>query len=601
MSRFQFLLGLTSLLLLMLSFTLSGAEVNYSLELGTKREVFDYPPILTLDGQVYFALNTLTRLEKFETYREKSYLVGPVKIQDENNVESQEEVISPQSTSDSLSEDGNYDDSDKNGDAIIDVGKVSIEVRKRSQIEKPGLIEGEIKEFTLGARTWQIIRKRDGAFLSTGDGSIVTQLVVKGESIYYIPEGFLSNLGLMLAYNPATSEFTLLGIILSARFDAQRNSLMIRTLLPANGYIQRLKEGEIGLRLRGCFVPEVQKVDIPKEIAESVTIANLFDGEVMFTIKQKEQTGYKLYAEEEPYTYFRLEFENHFTLVSYDTVSSGEIALNIEFSKATPIKQSYITNPDRLVLDFPNAKYDEATKRIEVNIGGVREIRVAQFNDKPATVRVVVEMTRRLNYRILPQEGGRVYYVQFHRGELRGAPIMLDAGHGGSDTGAIGVSKVFEKAITLMVTKRVAQKLRAMGFNVYMTRSDDNFISLGQRADLANSLLPAIFVSIHANSIEDPTFSGIMTFHFKDSEPGRLLANLLQKRLIEFTTAMDRGVRTANFYVLRETVVPAVLVEIGFMTNAYEESKLKDPSYQDRVAEGLSRGIFDYLQMTGGL
>ena len=225
-----------------------------------------------------------------------------------------------------------------------------------------------------------------------------------------------------------------------------------------------------------------------------------------------------------------------------------------------------LVSPNRLVLDFPGAIYDQATKYIDVGIGSVKQIRVGQFSTKPPVVRVVIEMKRALRYRVLKQGEGEKYYVQLYSKERRKAVIMLDAGHGGSDTGAIGVTGVYEKDITLPVTLALADSLRNLGYEVELTRDTDRFASLGERADRANELLPMIFVSIHANSIEDPAFSGVMTFHFNGASEASALADSIQRQLLASTGAVDRGVRTANFFVLRETVVPAVLVEIGFLT-----------------------------------
>jgi N-acetylmuramoyl-L-alanine amidase len=166
--------------------------------------------------------------------------------------------------------------------------------------------------------------------------------------------------------------------------------------------------------------------------------------------------------------------------------------------------------------------------------------------------------------------------------------IVIDAGHGGHDLGAAD-SLVYEKHINLDVARRLERSLRELGFRTVMTRTRDEFIPLDTRAAIANRHRNAIFVSIHFNSSYKNQVSGIETF-YRSSE-SKYLADIVQRELIRNIGAVDRGVKTANFAVLKRTRHPAILVEGGFVSNARERDALTDPRYRQIVADSVARSV----------
>lgn len=173
--------------------------------------------------------------------------------------------------------------------------------------------------------------------------------------------------------------------------------------------------------------------------------------------------------------------------------------------------------------------------------------------------------------------------------------IVLDAGHGGDATGA-QYEGIREKDINLSVTRKLAVLLENCGYNVILTRYGDQSVGLYERADIANGLNADIFVSLHSNAAPAvPDYAGIYTYHFPESRRGSLLAQFIQNAIVPATGAIDRGTRSADFVVLRETGMAAVLVEMGFMTNHDELMLLIDNGYQDRLAQGIANGIIQYL------
>ncbi len=183
--------------------------------------------------------------------------------------------------------------------------------------------------------------------------------------------------------------------------------------------------------------------------------------------------------------------------------------------------------------------------------------------------------------------------------------IVLDAGHGGTDTGAIVLSpegtEIYEKEIDLSVTVKVGELLTAMGYEVLYTRQADETWSLEQRAQFANQAQADLFICIHANSFPaNPAICGIETYYLPSesdpNSPGKLLAQQIQAALLTTTGAEDRSARPGNYYVLRYTQMPAVLIEMGYLTNPEEQSLLLQEAYQDQLAAGIASGIHRYVQ-----
>lgn len=173
--------------------------------------------------------------------------------------------------------------------------------------------------------------------------------------------------------------------------------------------------------------------------------------------------------------------------------------------------------------------------------------------------------------------------------------IALDAGHGGSASGAY-YGNTAEKDLNLSMIRKLDDVLRGLGYRTLLTRSDDSYVGLKRRSTLANEAKADIFVSIHCNASEtNHDFQGLYVYHYPGSVQGAALAQAIQTPACQFTGAVDRGINSANFSVVRESKMPAVLVETGFMTCHEELLRLKDEAYQTRMAQGIAQGIIRYL------
>lgn len=173
--------------------------------------------------------------------------------------------------------------------------------------------------------------------------------------------------------------------------------------------------------------------------------------------------------------------------------------------------------------------------------------------------------------------------------------VFVDPGHGGSDNGAGGFGK-FEDELSLQIAKSVELKLKQKGIQVKMSRTSDVFIPLGERAQMANAYGADAFISIHLNSSSNESANGIETYHHTQKTSHRPYSTGIHNNAIKSTQGRDRGVKSANFVVLRETNMVSSLFETGFISNAQENNKLSDPVYQDKLAVSIANGIESYLK-----
>lgn len=188
--------------------------------------------------------------------------------------------------------------------------------------------------------------------------------------------------------------------------------------------------------------------------------------------------------------------------------------------------------------------------------------------------------------------------------------VVLDPGHGGNDPGAVDeVNGILEKTLNLEVARRVQKNLEGKGYRVLLTREqDDAFchapggafvkrqISLDERIELANRNDAEIFVSIHANSFHDRTCTGAEIYYHRLSQEGRELAEQFQEVLSGLPEPVECKLKSSNYYVLRNTTMPAVLVEMGYITNDREGKLLLEPTYQEQLAAAFAEAVNRYFK-----
>jgi N-acetylmuramoyl-L-alanine amidase len=178
-----------------------------------------------------------------------------------------------------------------------------------------------------------------------------------------------------------------------------------------------------------------------------------------------------------------------------------------------------------------------------------------------------------------------------HKGKIY---VVIDPGHGGSDCGAIRGS-VKEKDITLDVSKRVEKLLNAKkNYEVFMTRTNDETVSLQERVEISENVQPDVFVSIHVNSSNSSTPKGLETHYYKENS--LMLAKTVHASLLNHVNASNRGLFKSKFYVINHTTAPAILVEIGFLSNDSERAQILTESRKQATAKAIAEGIHDYFK-----
>jgi N-acetylmuramoyl-L-alanine amidase len=169
--------------------------------------------------------------------------------------------------------------------------------------------------------------------------------------------------------------------------------------------------------------------------------------------------------------------------------------------------------------------------------------------------------------------------------------VIIDPGHGGHDKGGQW-GRVYEKHLALDTAVRLESHLKKMGYHTVLTRRSDYFISLPQRVAIGNRHKNAIFVSIHYNYTWKREASGLETFYHGESS--RRLAQFVQQGMLKRVRAVDRGAKFARYYVIRNSNIPAILVEGGFVSNTAERERMKSAWFRESIARGIADGIQRY-------
>lgn len=297
--------------------------------------------------------------------------------------------------------------------------------------------------------------------------------------------------------------------------------------------------------------------------------------------------------------------------VDYIKISGDNpVQIEIKSFNKDPIKYKTfrLHSPERLVLDLYNWNNTQNIIPKEYPKSLIINIRSSRLTKSSKQLRIVFDLSQKgvsIEDKLDENKQNLIFNLnpllsesmQASLKELRkvrsGLKVVIDAGHGGYDAGAI-YSGVEEKNITLAMTKQLKEILLASKIEVVETRKNDQFISLDERVNITRKAQPDLFVSLHCNALQSSSnIKGIETYYF--TPQSRALANVLHKKVVHYTQAPDRQVRKARFVVIRETAIPSVLVETGFLSNPSERDKLIDKDYQANIVKAVAEGILEYL------
>ncbi len=311
------------------------------------------------------------------------------------------------------------------------------------------------------------------------------------------------------------------------------------------------------------------------------------------------------------YEDYHIEVENNRLIVhvagkpyeklKYQPVSSS--VSNLMFiSEATTNYEIKALEGNKFRVIIPKSSYKPEFKDLQLNDHLVKSIKVNDLTDS-TNILVDVELVDEVEYKVLTGTKVKTLIIELvNKNKYRNILVVLDPGHGGSDPGAIStIRKMKEADIVLDVAKQVNQMLSDAGFRTYMTRSTDVLISLQDRAATANEMNADLFVSIHANATTSSSIHGIENLYYpseldpNDNRDNKKLAQIFQAEMTSFLGAHSRGIVARDkLYVIRETKMPAVLVEMGFLTNKEEEDKLATAEYRTKVAQSIYQSILKY-------
>ena len=246
----------------------------------------------------------------------------------------------------------------------------------------------------------------------------------------------------------------------------------------------------------------------------------------------------------------------------------------------------------------PKAEVKPAAKVAEKLVAKPKANSQAKTESKPAPNHPIVLPT-------MPEKPVPEVVNYRTTGGIGGKTIVLDPGHGGSDPGAIGPTGLQEKQVTLPIAEYLKSILEAKGAKVILTRTTDVDVygphasgvdELQARVNVANGNQADAFISIHINSFSNPNVGGIATYYFDGSDQSKKLASAVQGQIAEHSGFNgDRGIQPGNLYVLRHSLMPSILVELGFISNPKEEGHLKESSTRQQFANELAKGLELYF------
>ncbi|GIN38622.1 N-acetylmuramoyl-L-alanine amidase [Heyndrickxia oleronia] len=176
---------------------------------------------------------------------------------------------------------------------------------------------------------------------------------------------------------------------------------------------------------------------------------------------------------------------------------------------------------------------------------------------------------------------------------LKGKIIVIDPGHGGRDSGTIGFSGTFEKDITLQTAEMLKNKLKEDGAIVYLTREKDAFVPLPARVNLSTIHRADAFISLHYDSIDDQSVVGHTSYYYHSYQ--KILAENINNGISNILEINNRGVRFGDFHVIRENTQPAVLLELGYLSNPVQEASINSKKYQELMTDGIYNGLVNYF------
>ncbi len=253
-------------------------------------------------------------------------------------------------------------------------------------------------------------------------------------------------------------------------------------------------------------------------------------------------------------------------------------------------------------MSVPKADIELDAMNLQIGDHIVKSMDISE-NREGSEYHIRLELQDSVEYQLLSSEKTQDFVLNLNNkaAKYREKLIVIDPGHGGSDPGTISpISGAYESIVVLDIALRLNQLLTEAGFRTYMTRVDNlspNIkLELQERVDVAEQLKADLFVSVHANSALASSASGLENYYHSTDPRGKKLAEIFQSEMVKNANVNNRGAKVADFFVLRNTTMPSVLTETGFLSNPGDEAKLASSQHRQQLAEGMFKGILRYFE-----
>lgn len=425
---------------------------------------------------------------------------------------------------------------------------------------------------------------------------------------------------------------------------AEKLKIELKQKFPQSIYISKLEKKEIIRKSEQVKTKEEGKTkEKAEKIEKSVKTARLETSENTVVTNLKKVLEVKPVTGED-YSRVIINVSDNFEYQANILKGTEEKPPRIYVDIYPAILDNRVSNEidikDSLLTKVRVAQFDEKTVRVVLDLSSLTSYKIFKLKEPYQLVLDLIgkEKIKETLAKRSPKKSEEKYINLARQFGLGIKRIVIDPGHGGEDPGAVGPSGLKEKDIVLMVAQLLAQKIKKrLNIEVILTRNQDKFIPLIQRPAIANSKRADLFISIHTNASPDKKARGVETYYLNfttDPEAmrvaalenaatekslsdlqdlikailantklseSRLLAEKVQESLVKtlkryYPDVEDRGVKYAPFLVLVGARMPAILIEISFITNAEEESRLKNSHYLEMIADGIAKGIETYIQ-----
>ncbi|WP_243727793.1 N-acetylmuramoyl-L-alanine amidase family protein [Halanaerobium saccharolyticum] len=356
----------------------------------------------------------------------------------------------------------------------------------------------------------------------------------------------------------------------------------------------------------------VDKIEVNNSQIKSLRTARFDEQTVRIVADLEELTGYNwVEKQKNGLYYYTVNLKNKFSKITTKDNHDYQY-LNILMESQAEYEVKKFNYPHRIVVDFKNTLNNLSNFNSIEKSSLIKDIRSSNYQlEGEEVTRLVFELNEYYSHKVKSYQSGKGIKIALAKEflskemkqdqKIKSHLIVVDAGHGGFDPGAIGANGFEEKIPNLAIAREIARLLADKKHKVLLTRSSDKFLSLQQRVKFANNKNADLFVSIHANSFNNSQTGGVETYYNQSSNnQNRLLAEKIHDKLGRNLGIFDRGIKESNFYVIKYTNMPSALIEVAFLSNPLEEKLLKSQDFQHKAAALIVDGILDYLEESGG-